>query len=155
MQVLIVSDVHGSDEALGRALYDCPLARVVFCLGDGVREYEAAQAREPARDFCIVRGNCDFSAGVTPATAVREIEGHRILCLHGHLHGVKQSLLRAEYAARERGADILLFGHTHVPYGKYHDGLYLCNPGSLGYDGWYALAEISRDAVRFEKRNVR
>ena len=155
MQVLIVSDVHGSGEALRLALMDCPQAQVVFCLGDGVREYEAAQAREPARDFCIVRGNCDFAAGDTPALAVREIEGHRILCLHGHLHGVKQSLLRAEYEARERGADILLFGHTHVPYEEHRDGLYLCNPGSLGYDGWYAAAEIRRDAVRFEKRNVR
>lgn len=155
MQVLIVSDVHGNDEALQRALEDCPQAQVVFCLGDGVREYEAAQASEPARDFCIVRGNCDLAAGDTPTSAVRLIEGHRILCMHGHLHGVKYGLLRAEYAAREQDADILLFGHTHVPYGAYHDGLYLCNPGSLGYDGRYVLAEITRDAVRFEKRNVR
>ena len=155
MQVLIVADVHGNDGALWSALADCPQARTVFCLGDGVREYEAAQANEPTRDFCIVRGNCDFATADTPATAMREIEGHRILCMHGHLHGVKQSLLRAEYTAREQGADVLLFGHTHVPYGAVHDGLYLCNPGSLGYDGRYVTAEITRDAVRFEKRNVR
>ena len=155
MQVLIVADVHGNDNALRQALQDNPQARVVFCLGDGVREYEQAQAEEPTRDFCIVRGNCDFMAGDTPAAAVREIEGHRVLCMHGHLHGVKQSLLRAEYIAREQGADILLFGHTHVPYGAAHDGLYLCNPGSLGYDGRYVTAEITRDAVRFEKRSVR
>ena len=155
MQVLIVSDVHGNDEALQRALQDNPQARVVFCLGGGVREYEAARASEPTREFCIVRGNCDWAAGDTPDAAVREIEGHRVLCLHGHLHGVKQSLLRAAYAARERGADILLFGHTHVPYGEHHEGLYICNPGSLGYDGRYAVADITRDAVRFEKRNVR
>ena len=155
MQVLIVADVHGNDEALWSALAACPQARIVFCLGDGVREYEQAQASEPTRDFCIVRGNNDWATGNTPATAVREIEGHRVLCLHGHLHGVKQGLLRAEYTAREQGADILLFGHTHVPYGAVHDGLYLCNPGSLGYDGRYVTAEITRDAVRFEKRNVR
>ena len=155
MQVLIVADVHGNDGALFTALADCPQARVVFCLGDGLREYEAAQMNERGRDFCIVRGNCDFASGDVSATAVRDIEGHRVLCMHGHLHGVKQSLLRAEYTAREQGADILLFGHTHVPYGKVHDGLYLCNPGSLGYDGWYAVAEITRDSVRFEKRRVR
>lgn len=154
MQVLIVSDVHGSGEALRLALYDCPQAPVVFCLGDGVHEYEQAQKDEPNRDFCIVRGNCDLACGDVPATAVREIEGHRILCMHGHLYGVKQSLLRAEYAARERGADILLFGHTHVPYVECRDGLYLCNPGSLGYDGRYVLADIRRDGVRFEKRRV-
>ena len=155
MRVLIVADVHGNDDALRRTLDACPQARVVFCLGDGVREYEAAQAREPNREFCIVRGNCDWATGDTPALGWRDIEGHRVLYLHGHLHGVKQSLLRVTYEARQREADVVLFGHTHVPHGEYHDGLYLCNPGSLGYDGWYAVADITRDAVRFEKRNVR
>ena len=37
-------------------------------------------------------------------------------------------------AAKEAGADVLLFGHTHRPHEEYlsEEGLYLCNPGSIG-----------------------
>ena len=56
----------------------------------------------------------------------------RVLLCHGHTLGVKSSLLRASYEARERGAQALLYGHTHIPHIDYHDGLWLVNPGSIG-----------------------
>ena len=37
-------------------------------------------------------------------------------------------------AARRAGADIALFGHTHIPHEEYdpESGIYLFNPGSIG-----------------------
>ena len=32
----------------------------------------------------------------------------------------------------KRGAQALLYGHTHIPHIDYHDGLWLVNPGSIG-----------------------
>ena len=47
-------------------------------------------------------------------------------------------------AARERKADILLFGHTHVPMQDYDDGLYVLNPGSLhGANASYGILDIT------------
>ena len=155
MRVLIVADVHGNGDALAAALAAEPTAGTVFCLGDGVREYEDAERENPRRTFRIVRGNCDFFAPDIPDSGLCDIGGHRVLYLHGHLCGVKQDLFRAETEARSRGADILLFGHTHRTYGEFHGGLYLFNPGSLGYDGLYGVADIEPDSVRFEKRRLR
>ena len=39
--------------------------------------------------------------------------------------------IKAEGAAR--GADIVIFGHTHRPVARHEDGIYLFNPGSLSY----------------------
>lgn len=43
--------------------------------------------------------------------------------LHGHTRHVKSSPMAAVYAAREYGADVLLFGHTHVPLVDYDGAL--------------------------------
>ena len=38
-----------------------------------------------------------------------------------------------EAEAEKRGAQLVLFGHTHQPYTAYHGGIYYLNPGSLGH----------------------
>lgn len=52
------------------------------------------------------------------------------LAVHGHKYGVKRSLETLKAAARKKGADILLYGHTHERFCSYEDGLYIMNPGS-------------------------
>ena len=52
--------------------------------------------------------------------------------MHGHTRNVKASPLSAQYAAREYGADVLLFGHTHRPLVDYDGALYTMNPGAAG-----------------------
>ena len=61
-----------------------------------------------------------------------ELGGHRILMMHGHTRSVKHTTMNARYAAREAGADILLFGHTHYSMVDYDGTLYVMNPGSIG-----------------------
>ena len=54
-------------------------------------------------------------------------------------------LYRAACAARERQADVLLFGHTHRAEITWDDGLLLFNPGSLsgGADSTYGTLDIT------------
>ena len=62
---------------------------------------------------------------------------------HGHRYHVKFGYQRLEYAAREVGAQVVLFGHTHVPYCEQYDGLWLLNPGACGgQNGSYGLVII-------------
>lgn len=72
------------------------------------------------------------SAALRSASASSSSATAACLLCHGHTLGVKSSLLRASYEARERGAQALLYGHTHIPHIDYHDGLWLVNPGSIG-----------------------
>ena len=64
-------------------------------------------------------------------TRERERGGVRILMMHGHTRGVKSSAMNACYAAREYGAQILLFGHTHRPLVDWDGTLWVMNPGSI------------------------
>ena len=66
---------------------------------------------------------------------------------HGHLYGVKSDLTRVVYAARERNADLLLYGHTHIPVTDYEDGLYILNPGSIHGGGTYGVVDLSPAGV--------
>lgn len=102
----------------------------IIHLGDLVEDAEDVSYAFPQLPFCMVAGNCD---GWTTIPTVRNItlEGKRILLAHGHLWRVKGGYGAAIAEARKAGVDILLFGHTHVPYcEQLEDGLWVMNPGS-------------------------
>ena len=52
--------------------------------------------------------------------------------MHGHTRRVKSGPMAAIYAARECGADILLFGHTHQPVVDRSGDFWVMNPGCIG-----------------------
>ena len=109
-----------------------------------MEEAEAAAAAFPDREFHLIRGNNDWHAGRSyPLSKELLLGGRRLFCTHGHHYRVKMGLYDAVCAARERQADLLLFGHTHQPLTDYEDGLYLMNPGSLGYGGTYGYVDIT------------
>lgn len=143
MRILVVSDTHGDEGALWRAIEAQPAARTVIHLGDGAREAEDMAARYPELTFWQVRGNCDFSAGGPPAAREEFAAGKRLFMTHGHLYDAKMGLYRIVCAARERHADVLLFGHTHQALTEYDDGLYILNPGSLHGGGSYGVLDIT------------
>ena len=145
MRILVVSDTHGDVYALEQAILAQPNARTVIHLGDGAREAEAMEARFPDHTFFCVRGNGDFSGGGSLLyTREETLGGKQIFFTHGHLYDAKMGLYRLVCAARERQADILLFGHTHQPLTDYDDGVYILNPGSLhGGGGTYGTVDIT------------
>ena len=55
----------------------------------------------------------------------------RVYVTHGHLYDVKQSPMKLIYRAKELGANIVCFGHTHVLGAEYIDDIFFVNPGSL------------------------
>ena len=59
--------------------------------------------------------------------------GKKIFMCHGHRYGVKYSYNSIYYRGKEVGADIVLFGHSHLPIIEECDGLTLMNPGSISH----------------------
>lgn len=91
-------------------------------------------ANGAAPDYPIyrVRGNCDIGSD-DPAEGLAPFGGVLFFYTHGHLFGVKSGYERiAEYAA-DRGADVVLFGHTHYKTLRHGTPFSptLFNPGSL------------------------
>lgn len=133
MKLLIFSDSHGSTDNMVRAveLEQAHTLDAIIHLGDGWRDAEELHRLYPRLPLEQVPGNCDLGRFEERERLVF-FGTYRLLLCHGHTLGVKSSLLRAAYTAHERGAQALLFGHTHNPYIDYHDGLWLINPGSIG-----------------------
>lgn len=131
LRVVVVSDTHGRIARLETAMRQQPRAALYIHLGDGEWDLAEIRGMYPGRRFLAVAGNCDFGSGL-PDRGETELGGKRIFFTHGHAFYVKSGLSRVVDEAVTRGADILLFGHTHVPLTEYRDGLYILNPGSLG-----------------------
>ncbi|BDG60055.1 metallophosphoesterase family protein [Caldinitratiruptor microaerophilus] len=73
-----------------------------------------------------------------PYRLEREFDGHRVVLVHASparlneylYEDVPDEVFRAHLAAT--GADVLVFGHTHVPFHKVLGGRHLVNCGSAG-----------------------
>ena len=130
MKLLILSDSHGNIDNMVRAV-ELTQPRYILHLGDCLQDAQALHQRYPDIPMDTVPGNCDWCSYDTPERLL-EFDGVRVLIMHGHTRNVKVSPLSAQYVARECGADVLLFGHTHSPMVDYDGTLYTMNPGAAG-----------------------
>ncbi len=163
MKYLVFSDSHGDAAFMRRAILKNKDAEAVFFLGDGLRDVAYSIEGVYQMPVFKVKGNCDFgvSSYYPDVKKTDEIilEGKKIVFTHGDLYNVKSTTQDLSMLAITRGADIVLFGHTHTPCEIYvptdsmeyriahHDlkdsgiltddfcekPFYLFNPGSICY----------------------
>ena len=147
-----MSDSHGSKKNMFDAL-EIESPDVILHLGDNIRDCYDIEAMHPEIMLRSVKGNCDQGY---PGLEMDEftLEGKRIFMTHGHLFSVKIGKKRIDEAATARDVDILLFGHTHIPYYNEKDGLITINPGSIGLDKSYAVLEIKNGEVECELKSL-
>ena len=146
MKILVFSDSHGNTPPmLDAVLKENP--QLILHLGDHSRDSIKLLEAYPRIPLRAVRGNCDGMAA-EPDSDEFVIHDKRIFMMHGHLYGVKLGLGSALNTAMLHRADILLFGHTHMPYKETVEGLLAVNPGSIGMgQKTYAVLEIEDGAV--------
>ena len=143
MRILVMSDTHGDFFGVSRAVERQRKAECIFHLGDGERESDELYYRYPDKKLFRVRGNCDLGSTL-PQNLEVCLEGKHIFATHGYAENVKYGLITLSYTARERGADIVLYGHTHCPSLEYENGMIFMNPGSIR-DGRYGIIDIFPD----------
>lgn len=123
---------------------------MVFFLGDGERDLAVLADRYPDLPIYAVRGNCDFRSELN-TWLICEVEGVTIFVTHGHMSNVKyeDSLDTLTMHAKQAGADVALFGHTHRQHISYNKGVMLLNPGAAGrgYYPGYAVLSIENGRV--------
>lgn len=126
MKILVMSDTHGDATVISHVIHQNPDVDKIFHCGDSELNFSAPELQNALK----VRGNCDHD-GQLPLEIIEEIEGKRIFMTHGHLFNVKFELTTLSFRARELGADVVLFGHSHVLGVELVDGILYVNPGSL------------------------
>jgi putative phosphoesterase len=102
-------------------------ADMVIHLGD-FNTLEVVSTLERLCTLYAVHGNVDEVEvqAVLPLKRHLKVEGHSLVLLHGHTGG---PTARAA-AARVSDVDVVLFGHSHMPYNAFESGRLLFNPGS-------------------------
>ena len=147
MRILVVSDSHGKNENVKKAIEKAGKIDYLIHLGDvgaGYREIET-MARVPSY---FVSGNTDYIPELKDRLILMFGE-HRIYAVHGHREGVSMGLSTLRYNALQNECDIALYGHTHVPYlDENPDDVTILNPGSVSlprqddHKKTYAIIEI-------------
>ncbi|MDR2909217.1 MAG: metallophosphoesterase [Oscillospiraceae bacterium] len=152
MRIIIFSDSHGGVCALRELVASNKDADFFIHLGDCVSEAAVLRADFPDRRILCVMGNCDLAC--PPGTLSENILNHpdgRIFYTHGHRYGVKKDTGRLLARAKELGAKIACFGHTHAPLCETLGGVILFNPGSTGSprggEATYGLLDITNKGI--------
>ncbi|WP_228027553.1 metallophosphoesterase family protein [Bacillus fonticola] len=147
MNFLVVSDSHASKEELVTLLERHPGLDLYIHCGDS----ELSSDDPVLEQFQVVRGNCDMD-GRLPNLVTVEVAGVTFLVVHGHQHQVKTTLTPLGIKAKEVGADIACFGHSHELGCEENNGTVFLNPGSVRLprgrkECTYILGDVTEDTV--------
>lgn len=147
VKAIVLSDSHHFFNSImdiiegeGRKTID-----LIIHAGDVHRDVEDMMAAYPEYRYEYVLGNNDYFTVGVPFDRVFSFDGHKVFLTHGHNYGVKCSLGRLLAQGKKLGAEICIFGHTHMRYFEQKDGICLLNPGSSVYS--YAVLETKGDRL--------
>ena len=152
MKLVVMSDSHGDKETVKAV--SALSADAIFHCGDSELSFD-----DPVlHTMYKVRGNCDRDVRF-PLSVVADVQGKKVLVVHGHEHDVKSSLMGLYYSALEHGANIVLFGHSHLYGAEMKDGILFVNPGSTmqprgGREATYAVIEWDESVEIIFKNNL-
>jgi hypothetical protein len=126
---IIISDSHGDLDNIKKIFERETKVDYTIHLGDLIGQDEMLEKICKCEIF-KVRGNCDFYSD-NPIFNVVEIGNNKIFITHGHNYGVDFGMEHLYNAAREKGCNVAMYGHTHVPENSTYGGMIIVNPGSV------------------------
>ena len=159
MRILIVSDTHGNHRNLDKVLEREKKIDMLLHMGD-VEDGDIYLEAVLDCPVHIVAGNNDFYGNLSREEVI-QIGKYKVWMTHGHMYSVSLHTKRLKDAARERGVDIVMYGHTHRPDIDVEEDLIVLNPGSLAYPRQegrkytYIMMEIDEAGeAAFELRHI-
>lgn len=126
MKIMIISDIHGGYEELKKVIdiYNAEGYERLFVLGDmyggnSIDNNQIDNLLDSIKDKVMVRGNCDIFLTRLIDRYKTRIDGNRIVLVHNR------------NLAQGCNADIVFYGHTHIPSIMFENGTCYVNPGSI------------------------
>lgn len=155
VRILLISDNHGTRDCLEYVRNAHSDADYFIHCGD------AELPNWLLDGFAVVQGNND-SYNQFPSKLLLEIGQHTVMVVHGHRDMFFGHFDMLAAKANAAGADVVFFGHTHIPFDDTVDGVRLINPGSIwhnrdGSDPSYMIVtfdgkDISAERFTYKKR---
>ena len=140
-EIYVFSDSHGSVGDM-KDIIRAARPDMVIHAGDYSSDCEELKREFPDILISGVCGNCD-RIPLAPPVLTFNMFGKKFFVAHGHNYGVKSGIDRLCYAGLEAQADIIIFGHTHIPFYGRRLAIDIVNPGSIGRGARPSYAVIS------------
>ena len=137
MTILVLSDSHAALSFMRRCV-EAVKPQAIIHLGDFYEDAQALQEDYSHIPFHMVPGNCDRYRAPLSACELLcySVGGVKMLMTHGHNYRVKTGIGALTAEARRLGAQVALYGHTHIAdCHQEEDGLWVVNPGTCGFYG--------------------
>jgi putative phosphoesterase len=136
MKIVIMSDSHRHDSNVREVIRRMKPFDMLVHLGDTEGSENLIRGwcleQNPDCEVHIVRGNNDFFTEL-PREEEFMVGKYHVFATHGHNYGVSMGTERILDEGLDRGAQIVMFGHTHRPLIEESGGIVLLNPGSISY----------------------
>lgn len=149
MLLMIVSDSHAMNKQMLLSILKQHNVDYYLHCGDIFMTYDGL----PLTNFYLVKGNNDFADIPTERTLT--FDTLTLFMTHGHLYDVNFGIDGLQHKSKEVQAQVVCFGHTHIPYVKQEDGVLYINPGSMSHprgryrNPTYALLDTTTMKVTF------
>jgi uncharacterized protein len=156
LRMCVVADTHSQPHPDAAALLRSERPHAILHAGD-IGDFRVLDGLAAIAPLIAVRGNIDPRAADIPDAVDLDVYAGerrllRILLTHIAVNGPK---LRADVLAlaRKRSADMVICGHSHVPFIGRDRGVLVLNPGSIGPRRFqlpitFAVLEIAPQAIR-------
>jgi putative phosphoesterase len=135
LRLVVVADTHGRPHPRSREHIAALRPDYILHAGD-IGDLQVLDELAELAPVLAIRGNIDVAAATIPETMTVSIASDErtlltLLLLHIAVYGPK---LRADAArlARSEQAQLVVCGHSHVPFIGRDAGLAIFNPGSIG-----------------------
>ena len=152
LRIFVVSDTHGSTRELIKEINNMEKPDLIIHLGDYVED-GIKIGKVIGVETIIVKGNGDYFYPNYNEDEILTIENKKIFITHGHKYNVRYGEDNLIYKGMELNADLILFGHTHVPLFFEESGIIVMNPGSptlpRGFNGkkTFGIIEIGDEII--------
>ena len=129
MRILVLSDSHGKNSYVEKALQKVSPLDMIIHLGD-LEGSEGLLGDFAPCPVEMIAGNSDYFSRL-PRQKIIKLGRHKVLIAHGHTFEVTYGTGLIRQAAKMNGCSCAMFGHTHRPLIEEEDGILLINPGSI------------------------
>lgn len=131
MRILVISDSHGKNDDVKRVLEQVGEIDMFIHLGDVERGPDYIKELAGCETH-MISGNNDYDIDL-PDSDTFMIGDKKVFITHGHRFYVGGGVEHLKQYAIESGYDIVMYGHTHVPYLERTPEVTILNPGSISY----------------------
>lgn len=149
MKIGIISDTHGNLASIRQAVAAAGSVEMWLHAGDYCTDGNSL-SEFTGLPVIAAAGNCDGRNAPAKMDEFIEVAGKKIWLTHGHRYGVKYGITELIYWGKQFEADVIIYGHTHIPDISWQDNILIVNPGSAGEPrnrliGTCGLLELSED----------